>query len=91
MQSIPIPIAEFDLKNQTISWTCVCGEPKRTKCSDLFRIDFKNEDVHYYCRTCSRRVTLTYLRSLYSLKMQERILERLEAQPAADVAAEEQQ
>jgi hypothetical protein len=81
MQSKPIPTAEFDLKNQTISWTCVCGEPKRTKCSDLFSIDF-GFDSCYACHTCYRKVTLAHLRSLYSLKMQERILERLEERSA---------
>jgi predicted SprT family Zn-dependent metalloprotease len=81
MQSKTIPNAEFDLKNQTISWTCQCGEAKRAKCSDLFRVQFGNDD-YYLCRACSRKVTLTFLRSLYSLKMQERILERLEERSA---------
>lgn len=81
MQSKTIPNAEFDLKNQTISWTCMCGESKKAKCSDLFGIDF-SFDTFYACHTCFRRVTLAHLRSLYSLKMQERILERLEERSA---------
>jgi hypothetical protein len=80
----PGSVIEADFKGETLSWTCKCGEKwwhafERLTCHRDF-------DEPYLVRcNCGVRTCIKFLRSIYSIKMQERILEQ-QAQQAALLA-----
>lgn len=78
----PGSVIKADFKKEKLYWTCKCGEKLRYKFEWFSEYHQCGER---YCGKCDKRFSIEFFRSIYSIKMQERILEQ-QAQQAALLA-----
>jgi len=80
----PRRVIKADFKKEKLFWTCKCGKNQRCTFEWLSSHIDMDRGRWSLCK-CGKKTCFNFLRSIYSMKMQERILEQ-QAQQAALLA-----